>query len=183
VRADGAPVVFLICDISGLKGSFGVIVWSNMQVLLCLQVLSDLVEAATMSPFEKLQMHEAITTFEDVLGGCERLLRTPIPVSYGRHATRFQVIWLSFFPLLMHQELGDSVVPITALMGFIFFGTAFSCGCPACSLQWLCLSSFEDFATGDPHWSLVCRHPPPAVRPRRTSGDINAVPLSLAVQA
>ena len=85
--------------------------------------MSHIIEAADTSHFEKMQMHANITEFEDILGGCERVLRTPIPVSYGRQATRFAVIWFAFFPILLQPTLGDSVVPATALICFALFGT------------------------------------------------------------
>ena len=31
----------------------------------------------------------AQTFFEDAMGSCERILRTPIPLSYTRHTSRF----------------------------------------------------------------------------------------------
>lgn len=38
-------------------------------------------------------MDENLTVFADVTGGCERILRTPIPLSYTRHTSRFMMIW------------------------------------------------------------------------------------------
>lgn len=39
------------------------------------------------------RMDENLTVFADVTGGCERILRTPIPLSYTRHTSRFMMIW------------------------------------------------------------------------------------------
>ena len=33
------------------------------------------------------------------MGACERILRTPIPLSYTRHTSRFLTIWLALLPL------------------------------------------------------------------------------------
>jgi predicted membrane chloride channel (bestrophin family) len=90
--------------------------------LLCLQVLSHIIETSGASGFEKNLLYGHLTEFEDILGDCERLLITPIPVAYGRHATRFQMIWFSMFPVLMQPTLGDSVIPVTFFLGIAIFG-------------------------------------------------------------
>lgn len=40
--------------------------------------------AAGLPTAPTLRMEEDLTAFEDNLGGCERLLRTPIPLFYTR---------------------------------------------------------------------------------------------------
>ncbi|EFJ52805.1 hypothetical protein VOLCADRAFT_102778 [Volvox carteri f. nagariensis] len=49
-----------------------------------ISMLSELTRQLPISQFQALQMQENVTFFYDALGGCERLLRTPIPVSYTR---------------------------------------------------------------------------------------------------
>ncbi len=51
-----------------------------MLLLLLLQVIQNV----HMDPIHQMQMSQNLTFFHDVLGGCERLLRAPIPVSYTR---------------------------------------------------------------------------------------------------
>jgi ion channel-forming bestrophin family protein len=53
-----------------------------------LQVLSRLIRKTGIAPIYGAQMDLNITAFEDIIGGCERILRTPIPVSYTRHTSR-----------------------------------------------------------------------------------------------
>jgi putative membrane protein len=48
--------------------------------------MSQLVAQAPLQPWQKLQLGEALTTFYDAVGGCERIHRTPIPLSYTRCA-------------------------------------------------------------------------------------------------
>ena len=104
-----------------------------MQVVCCQQVLSEMIEAVPMAGAQRLQMHDELTTFNDILGGCERLLRTPIPLSYTRNSTRFLVLCCLFFPFGTVTKLGLAVVPATALVTFLFFG-ALRC---ACGPPWL----------------------------------------------
>lgn len=49
-----------------------------------ISMLSELTRQLSITEFQALQMQENVTFFYDALGGCERLLRTPIPVSYTR---------------------------------------------------------------------------------------------------
>ena len=70
----------------------------------------------------RLQLQRELTVFEDILGGCERLLRTPIPVSYTRHSTRMIVGWLTLFPVWLQNQAGLELIPTTALIAFLLLG-------------------------------------------------------------
>jgi len=48
------------------------------------QVLSEIVKEANCGTAATMRMDDNITAFEDCLGGCERILKTPIPLSYTR---------------------------------------------------------------------------------------------------
>lgn len=49
-----------------------------------IHVMSQIIQDVDVDPIHQMQMSQNLTTFEDILGGCERLLRAPIPVSYTR---------------------------------------------------------------------------------------------------
>ena len=49
-----------------------------------IHVMSQIIQDVDVDPIHQQQMSMNLTTFEDILGGCERLLRAPIPVSYTR---------------------------------------------------------------------------------------------------
>lgn len=104
----------------------------HVQPLLCMQVLSEMVEDADITMYQKRQMQKEITIFEDILGGCERLLRTPIPVSYTRHSTRCIMIWLLTFPIWLQLQIGPALIPTTALVAFLLLGA---------SSTWKCIAS------------------------------------------
>ena len=46
--------------------------------------MSQIIQDADVHPIHQQQMSQNLMNFEDILGGCERLLRAPIPVSYTR---------------------------------------------------------------------------------------------------
>jgi putative membrane protein len=52
--------------------------------LKVLSLMSQLVARADIEPWQRLQLGDTISTFYDAVGGCERILRTPIPLSYTR---------------------------------------------------------------------------------------------------
>jgi predicted membrane chloride channel (bestrophin family) len=42
---------------------------------------------------------------DDIIGGCERIFRTPLPLSYTRHSARFLALWLAFLPFTLWEKL------------------------------------------------------------------------------
>ena len=47
-------------------------------------MLSEIVRAGSLPPTAMLAMDANLTAFADVVGTCERILKTPIPLSYTR---------------------------------------------------------------------------------------------------
>ncbi|KAK3254637.1 hypothetical protein CYMTET_36153, partial [Cymbomonas tetramitiformis] len=62
------------------------------------------------------------TFFEDVLGKCERILKTPLPLSYTRHTSRFIFLWLTILPFTMVAELGELVIPVELFTAMFLLG-------------------------------------------------------------
>ncbi|GMH38209.1 hypothetical protein BSKO_06093 [Bryopsis sp. KO-2023] len=89
---------------------------SEHRPLYCIQVLSTMVRSAEANEIEQLQMFQNLTTFEDILGGCERLLSTPVPLSYTRHTARFLLLWLTFLPFGLWTTIGWGMVPCNILV-------------------------------------------------------------------
>lgn len=56
----------------------------NPPCLVAPQVLSEIVREGKVGIAATERMDQNLTQFEDVLGGCERILKTPIPLSYTR---------------------------------------------------------------------------------------------------
>ena len=62
--------------------------------------MSTLIRAdKTLTPQMAQNLDSNLTTMEDALGGCERILRTPVPLFYTHHIARFMTIWLALLPL------------------------------------------------------------------------------------
>jgi len=56
-----------------------------------LRMMSQIIYEANMDPILTTQMDANITEFEDDLGKCERIFKTPIPLAYTRMTSRFLV--------------------------------------------------------------------------------------------
>ncbi|PRW33726.1 UPF0187 chloroplastic [Chlorella sorokiniana] len=68
------------------------------------------------------RMDENLTVFADVTGGCERILRTPIPLSYTRHTSRFMMIWLTLLPFTLWDSCHWAMLPIAGIVSFLLLG-------------------------------------------------------------
>ncbi|PSC75313.1 hypothetical protein C2E20_1391 [Micractinium conductrix] len=87
-----------------------------------LQVLAQIVRTAGLPTAATLRMEDDLTNFGDSLGGCERLLRTPIPLFYTRHTSRFLMIWLTFLPATLWPACGLLTLPLVFLISFLLLG-------------------------------------------------------------
>ena len=86
------------------------------------QVLAQIVRTAGLPTAATLRMEDDLTNFGDSLGGCERLLRTPIPLFYTRHTSRFLMIWLTFLPATLWPACGLLTLPLVFLISFLLLG-------------------------------------------------------------
>jgi len=87
-----------------------------------LEVLSAAITAADVADMARLRMDENLTFFEDTLGKCERILKSPIPLSWTRHTSRFLVIWLTFMPFTLWNACGWGCVPVSTIIAFLLLG-------------------------------------------------------------
>jgi putative membrane protein len=87
-----------------------------------IHVLSQIIYDSQISAICQAQMCNNLTAFEDVLGGCERLLRAPIPVSYTRHTARFLFTWLTLLPFALYASCGVWTLPVVAGVSAVLCG-------------------------------------------------------------
>ena len=84
--------------------------------------MSQVIQSSKADPILQAAMSQNITAFQDVLGGCERLLRAPIPVSYTRHTARFLFVWLTVLPLALYGTCGPWTAPVVAAVSAVLCG-------------------------------------------------------------
>lgn len=76
---------------------------------------------------QKNEIQRAVTIFEDDLGSSERLLTSPVPLFYSRHAARFLSTWLILLPFALYDPFKSSwnhvgMIPATAILSIFLFG-------------------------------------------------------------
>ena len=94
-----------------------------------LQVLSSIIHQLSAAqrpgvliPPAVANMDLNLTQLEDVVGTCERILKSPIPLSYTRHTSRFLVLWLFLLPFVLWESCRWGTVPLTVLISMLTLG-------------------------------------------------------------
>lgn len=67
-------------------------------------------------------MQELVNVMVDCLGGCERILKTPIPLAYSIHLKQLLLLYCLFLPFQLVADLGWATGFVTALISFTLFG-------------------------------------------------------------
>ncbi len=71
----------------------------------------------------RLQMLDAnLTSFNDSLGGAERILRTPIPFAYAQHIKIFVVLFCFSAPFVLAEVMGWATPAACGLLALALFG-------------------------------------------------------------
>jgi putative membrane protein len=90
--------------------------------------MTQVVKAAGLDGAALFCLDQNLTALADVLGGCERIRGTPIPLSYTRMTTRFLFVWLLLLPLAMSAEVMKLTgniwltIPAEAFIAFALLG-------------------------------------------------------------
>ena len=90
--------------------------------LYSLQVLSTALSRSGCHPSLSTVIDRNISLLADTVGCCERILRTPIPLSYTRHTVRSIILWLILLPTSLYPVCGWAVVPICTCIAFLLLG-------------------------------------------------------------
>lgn len=75
-----------------------------------------------LSIYQLSDMFKLLDTMVDVLGACERILKTPIPLAYAIHLKQLLLIYCLALPFQVVQELSWWTGPVVALISFTLFG-------------------------------------------------------------
>ncbi|CAL5220646.1 g2691 [Coccomyxa viridis] len=87
-----------------------------------LRIMTEVVWQADLMEGQCMRLDETLSFFEEQIGTCERLLKTPIPLSYTRHTSRFLVLWLAFLPFSLWPACGWTSVPASGIISFLLLG-------------------------------------------------------------
>jgi len=67
-------------------------------------------------------MNELVNIIIDVLGGCERILRTPIPLAYAIHLKHLLLLYCLLLPFEMVKDFGWGLGLVIGIISFTLFG-------------------------------------------------------------
>lgn len=75
-----------------------------------------------LSIYQLSDMVKLLDTMVDVLGGCERILKTPIPLAYAIHIKQLLLLYCLALPFQLVNDLHWATGPVVALISFTLFG-------------------------------------------------------------
>merc|ERR1719215_2618581 len=76
-----------------------------------------------MHPIITAEIDRSLLQFQQILGGCEKLLRTPIYTPYTRFTSRFLYMWCNALPLAMFPLVGPlGTAPVSLIISFFLLG-------------------------------------------------------------
>ena len=85
---------FTQSEVAGYMGA------TNRQVY-ALQKIAETVRIYGMDGRDRERMDQTLSVLMDNVGACERIFKSPIPLTYTRHTSRFVGVWLALLPLAM----------------------------------------------------------------------------------
>jgi ion channel-forming bestrophin family protein len=75
-----------------------------------------------INSYQLISMQKLLDTMVDVLGGCERILRTPVPLAYSIHLKQLLLLYCLTLPFQVVKDLTWWTAPIVAVISFAVFG-------------------------------------------------------------
>lgn len=84
--------------------------------------LQEQYEKGCINPYQLTAMFKLLDIMVDVLGGCERILKTPIPLAYSIHLKQLVFIYCFTLPFQVVDELRWLTSPLVSLISFTVFG-------------------------------------------------------------
>jgi ion channel-forming bestrophin family protein len=79
-------------------------------------------ELGQISLYQMNELQCLLNNLVDMLGACERILRTPIPLAYAIHLKQLLLIYCLLLPFQVVDEIGWWTAPVVALISFTLFG-------------------------------------------------------------
>lgn len=93
--------------------------------LVVARALGDLFADAARrgtSEHRVVMLDGAVSDLVDCLGGCERILRTPVPFAYAHHIKGFLTLFCLSVPLALLPAMGWATGPAAAVVAYALFG-------------------------------------------------------------
>eukprot|EP00798_Chlamydomonas_sp_ICE-L_P031302 gene31302-6450_t len=98
------------------------LVQSGHKPTCCIQVVTYIINESGLERDLIVRMDSNLSEIVIALSTCERILNTPIPLSYTRHTGRFLMFWMVVLPFSLWQYCGWAMVCIMGLISFVLLG-------------------------------------------------------------
>lgn len=72
--------------------------------------------------FNLYELHSKIHKLTDIVSSCEKIVKTPVPWSYTRHASRFLTVWCGTLASALVSTLGWLTIPTVVLVSWSLLG-------------------------------------------------------------
>ncbi len=72
--------------------------------------------------FQLTNLQTLLNIMVDTLGGCERILKTPIPLAYAVHLRQLILLYCLLLPADLVDDLGWWTAPVIGIVSFALFG-------------------------------------------------------------
>ena len=79
-------------------------------------------ESVVFTSRERLALSKHIDDLSSCVGACERIVQTPVPLTYARHTSRFLSLFCLSMPIALVEELGGYIVPFVTFVSWALFG-------------------------------------------------------------
>jgi ion channel-forming bestrophin family protein len=79
-------------------------------------------EQGQISLYQMSELQHLLDNLVDMLGACERILRTPMPMAYAIHLKQLLLLYCLLLPFQVVDELKWYTAPAVALVSFTLFG-------------------------------------------------------------
>jgi ion channel-forming bestrophin family protein len=79
-------------------------------------------EQGQLDLYQMNELQKILNSLVDMLGACERILRTPMPLAYAIHLKQLLMLYCLLLPFQIVEELMWWTAPAIALVSFTLFG-------------------------------------------------------------
>jgi putative membrane protein len=91
----------------------------NMIANVLMSVVEGLYKKASITDMQQYMLADKISSLIDILGRCERIRNTPIPMAYAFLLKFFIFMYVIVLPFGLHNELGWWSVPLVIILYYI----------------------------------------------------------------
>lgn len=84
------------------------------------EILQQLTEDGHLDSYRQVRLTEMIQAFNETLGNCERLKKTPFPMQYTWFVYYTLIVFLFVLPLSLAGHLGYWAIPFSLIIGYAY---------------------------------------------------------------